>query len=214
MINNSLSVEFIISTEPIDYELATHRMQERIERIHTKELSSLLWFLEHPALYTAGTSAKDSDLLASNDLPVYQAGRGGQYTYHGPGQLVVYTMINLKEINVDVRQYVKILEHWVLRVLEMYGIEGALYPDRIGVWVKHPITQKEAKIAAIGIRVTKGITWHGLSFNFSPNLNHFLGIIPCGISDFGVTSLAEIGISCTFESIICAFRATLPKEFS
>ncbi|MDP3371687.1 MAG: lipoyl(octanoyl) transferase LipB [Candidatus Paracaedibacteraceae bacterium] len=213
MRDKHFSIEHMISAEPVDYQLAIHAMQERIVRIYNNELPSLLWFLEHPPLYTAGTSAKDSDLL-SNCFPVYQAGRGGQYTYHGPGQLVIYCMVRLKEINVDVRQYVKILEHWILRVLETYGIKGALYPDRIGVWVKHPITQKESKIAAIGIRVTKGVAWHGLSFNVNPDLSHFLGIIPCGISNFGVTSLAEIGVANTLESVICAFRATLPNEFT
>lgn len=207
-------IEFLCADNPVEYQKAMDVMQERIELIHDKQKPGLLWFLEHPSLYTAGTSAKDSDLLAPDDFPVYQAGRGGQYTYHGPGQLVVYTILSLKEIERDVRQYVKVLEYWILRVLETYGIKGELYSDRIGVWVKNPITQKEAKIAAIGIRITRGISWHGLSFNVSPDLTHFSGIVPCGLSNFGVTSLKDMGITSTLESVICAFRATVPKEFT
>ncbi|MES2607522.1 MAG: lipoyl(octanoyl) transferase LipB [Pseudomonadota bacterium] len=207
-------IEHIISLQPVDYQNAIDVMQTRIASIHKDVASGLLWFLEHPSLYTAGTSAKDSDLVSQGDFPVYEAGRGGQYTYHGPGQLVIYSMMDLKAVGLDVRSYVKALEHWILRVLQTYGIEGALYPDRIGVWVTHPETKKEAKIAAIGVRVTHGVTWHGLSFNITTNLNHYKGIIPCGISDFGVTSLLDLGVRSSFNEVICAFCATMPTQFS
>lgn len=206
-------VEKKISTQFVEYQSAIDVMQARISSIHKGESSGLLWFLEHPSLYTAGTSAKDSDLL-SHEFPVYEAGRGGQYTYHGPGQLVVYCMMDLKEVGLDVRQYVKVLEHWILRVLLSYGIQGALYPDRIGVWVTHPETKKESKIAAIGVRVTHGVTWHGLSFNITTNLEHYKGIVPCGISDFGVTSLLDLGVTASFNDVVCAFFATVPAQFS
>lgn len=206
-------IEKIISFQPIEYQNATDVMQARIASIHKGEASGMFWFLEHPSLYTAGTSAKETDLLSQN-FPVYEAGRGGQYTYHGPGQLVIYCMVDLKAVELDVRQYVKVLEHWILRVLLSYGIEGALYPDRIGVWVTHPITKKESKIAAIGVRVTHGVTWHGLSFNIAPDLEHYQGIVPCGISNFGVTSLLDLGIITSFNDVICAFCATIPAQFS
>ncbi len=205
-------IEKKVSTQPVEYQNAIDVMQARIASIHKGTASGLLWFLEHPSLYTAGTSAKDADLL-SQRFPVYEAGRGGQYTYHGPGQLVVYCMVDLKAVGLDVRQYVKVLEHWILSVLETYGIEGALYPDRIGVWVTHPKTKKESKIAAIGVRVTHGVTWHGLSFNITTDLEHYRGIVPCGISDFGVTSLLDLGVSTSFDDIVCAFCATLPAQF-
>jgi lipoyl(octanoyl) transferase len=206
-------IEKKISTQPVEYQNAIDVMQARIADIHKGSASGLLWFLEHPSLYTAGSSAKDSDLL-SQQFPVYEAGRGGQYTYHGPGQLVVYCMIDLKAVELDIRAYVKVLEHWILSVLQIYGIEGALYPDRIGVWVTHPETKKESKIAAIGVRVTHGVAWHGLSFNITTNLEHYKGIVPCGISDFGVTSLLDLGVTVSFNDVICAFCATMPVSFS
>ena len=205
-------IEKKISTQPVEYQDAIDVMQTRISSIHKGEATGMLWFLEHPSLYTAGTSAKESDLL-SQQFPVYEAGRGGQYTYHGPGQLVVYCMVDLKALELDVRQYVKVLEHWILRVLVNYRIEGALYPDRIGVWVTHPETKRECKIAAIGVRVTHGVTWHGLSFNIATDLEHYRGIVPCGISDFGVTSLLDLGQKTSFNDVICAFHATMPTQF-
>ena len=210
--NSHFPIEQLISTDPIDYQFSIDVMQTRIASIHKGEASGMLWFLEHPPLYTAGTSAKDSDLL-SQEFPVFEAGRGGQYTYHGPGQLVIYCMLDLKKIDLDIRQYVKTLEHWVLNVLKTFGVEGALYSDRIGVWVTHPKTKKESKIAAIGVRVTHGIAWHGLSFNITTDLKHYRGIVPCGISDFGVTSLLDLGIESTLNEVISAFCATLPTQF-
>lgn len=206
-------LELEITKDPVGYQFSIEKMQMRIAEIHEEKASGLLWFLEHPSLYTAGTSAKEKDLLKPDEFPVYEAGRGGQYTYHGPGQLIIYCLLDLKEIALDVRQYVKTLEHWILNVLKIYGVEGSLYADRIGVWVRHPETKKESKIAAIGVRVTHSITWHGLSFNIEPNLAHYNNIVPCGISDFGVTSLRDIGLSTTLDEIICAFCATIPTCF-
>jgi len=206
-------LELEITRDPVEYQFAIEKMKTRIANIYENKASGLLWFLQHPSLYTAGTSAKEKDLLKPSEFPVYEAGRGGQYTYHGPGQLIMYCLVDLKRTALDVRQYVKILEHWILRVLETYGIDGALHADRIGVWVIHPETKKESKIAAIGVRVTHGVTWHGLSFNIEPNLAHYNNIVPCGISDFGVTSLRDIGFSVTLDEIICAFRATIPTCF-
>ncbi|MES2252282.1 MAG: lipoyl(octanoyl) transferase LipB [Pseudomonadota bacterium] len=206
-------LEIEIAKEPVNYQFAIEKMQMRIAAIHEEKASGLLWFLEHPSLYTAGTSAKEKDLLKPDEFPVYEAGRGGQYTYHGPGQLIIYCLVDLRKISLDVRKYVKTLEYWILSVLKIHGVEGALYADRIGVWVRPPETKKESKIAAIGVRVTHGITWHGLSFNIEPNLTHYNNIVPCGISDFGVTSLRDIGLTATLDEIICAFCATIPTCF-
>ncbi len=203
----------VTNCAPVDYPHATNLMEERVQNIHKGTSPNLIWFLEHPPLYTGGSSAKPQDLLLPNAFPVYETGRGGQYTYHGPGQLVGYCMINLKEIGIDVRRYVKTLEHWILAVLDMYELKGALHDDRIGVWVTHPKTGLEKKIAAIGVRVTHGITWHGFSFNRAPNLEHFKGIVPCGLSQFDVTSLRDLGIETSFESLICAFKDTIPELF-
>ena len=209
----SLAPHYQISYKPVDYPAAIDLMQTHVAAIHKNNAPNLIWFLEHPPLYTSGTSAKAKDLLSPGQFPVYETGRGGQYTYHGPGQLVAYCMIDLKAINVDIRQYVKTLENWILRVLGTYGIEGALYDDRIGVWVTHPKTGQEKKIAAIGVRVTHGITWHGFSFNRCPDLSHFGGIVPCGLSQFGITSLRDFGIEASFDALICAFKDTIPEHF-
>lgn len=209
----SFAHHYKISPEPIDYPIAIEFMQTHVAAIHKNRASHLIWFLEHPPLYTAGTSAKAEDLLSPNRFPVYETGRGGQYTYHGPGQLVTYCMIDLKAIDMNIRQYVNTLENWILRVLSTYGIKGALYDDRIGVWVTHPKTGHENKIAAIGVRVTHGITWHGFSFNRCPDLTHFSGIVPCGLSHFGITSLRDFGIEASFDALACAFQDTVPEHF-
>jgi lipoyl(octanoyl) transferase len=204
-----------ISKAPVSYEHAldfmANEVQSMIKKKNTEKIH--LWYLEHPPLYTAGSRAKDEDLLLKNALPVFKTGRGGQYTYHGPGQLVVYCMADLKALGLDIRQYVLTLEQWVLSVLETFDIIGFLDSKRIGVWVKNPVNKTEEKIAAIGLRVSKGITSHGLAFNRSPNLNYYDGIVPCGLPDFGVTSLEKLGKKTSFEELICVFQATLPKDF-
>lgn len=166
-----------------------------------------LWLLEHPALYTAGTSAKLSDLIDPNRFPVFQTGRGGQYTYHGPGQRVGYVMLNLTKRGCDVRAFVAALEQWLINTLAEFGVIGERREERVGIWVKH--NHGEDKIAALGIRVRRGITFHGVSLNVNPNLSHFSGIVPCGVAEHGVTSLAALGVNATIKQV----DAVLVKSF-
>jgi lipoyl(octanoyl) transferase len=203
-----------ISTSPVPYEEAITHMAMLMEAVRPPSADPVwVWYLEHPALYTAGSSAKTGDLLASDQLPVYQTGRGGQYTYHGPGQLIVYCMVNLRVVDLDVRAYIKVLEHWILAVLKRYGVDGFLRAERVGVWVINPQTKAEDKIAALGVRVSQGVTMHGLSFNWAPDLSHYTGIVPCGLPQFGVTSLKKLGIKTTFQELVCAFQDTTPQIF-
>jgi lipoyl(octanoyl) transferase len=159
--------------------------------------------LQHPPLYTAGTSAQDQDLISPDRFPVYKTGRGGQYTYHGPGQRVAYVMLNLKTRTPDVRAYVAALEDWVIGTLKVLGVTGERREDRVGVWVRRPELGegREDKIAAIGIRVRHWVTFHGISINVSPNLEHFSGIVPCGVTNQGVTSLDDLGINATMDEV-------------
>jgi lipoyl(octanoyl) transferase len=184
-------VEWRISAEPVAYEHAVADMEERAAKILTGEAPELIWFLEHPPLYTAGTSAKPQDLLEPSRFPVYASGRGGQYTYHGPGQLVAYVMLDLNRRGRDVRCHVHRLEGWAIAGLSHYGISGEHREGRPGIWVRKP-EGREAKIAAIGVRVRRWVTYHGIAINVCPDLSHFGGIVPCGISDAGVTSIADL----------------------
>ncbi len=165
-------------------------MEERAAAILSGEANELIWFLEHPALYTAGTSARSSDLLDPGRFPVYDTGRGGQYTYHGPGQLVAYVLLNLNSRGRDVRRHVHRLEAWVIAALQDYGVEGERREGRPGIWVRRG--GRDEKIAALGVRVRRWVTYHGVAINVCPDLTHFGGIVPCGIEDAGVTSIAEI----------------------
>ncbi len=189
----------------IDYESALTRMEQRVAAMIAGEADELGWLLEHPPLYTGGTSAKQADLLDHARFPVYETGRGGQYTYHGPGQRICYLMLNLKERaerigkEPDLRAYVQQLERWVIAVLATYDVEGFIRDGRVGVWVNTPTCEK--KIAALGIRVRKWVTFHGIALNVEPDLSHYQGIVPCGISEFGVTSLADLGIQTTMEDV-------------
>lgn len=192
-----------------DYELAVQFMENQVAEINLKTAQELVWFVEHPPLYTAGTSANASDLLDSGGFPVFQTGRGGQYTYHGPGQQVVYVMLDLKQRNaMDVKLYVRNLEQWLINSLAVFGVEGQRRSGRVGIWVVLN-DKSEAKIAAIGIRVRKWVTYHGVALNICPDLSHFDGIIPCGISQYGVTSLEKLGIRITKEEV----QQVLEKEF-
>ena len=185
-------VEWKISNGLISYPDAMVQMEERVADILAGRAPELVWLLEHPPLYTAGTSAKSADLLSPQGFPVYQTGRGGQYTYHGPGQRVAYVMLNLKERGaMDVRAYVASLEQWIIRTLAEFNVKGEVREGRIGVWTETP--EGEAKIAAIGIRIRKWVTYHGICINMNPDLSHYAGIIPCGIREFGVTSLHQMG---------------------
>lgn len=179
------------STVPVSYEDAVQEMENRAASIYAGVEPELIWFLEHPPLYTAGTSARDADLLDSSRFPVYSAGRGGQYTYHGPGQLVAYVLLDLNKRGRDVRCHVNKLEAWVIEALGEYGISGERREGRPGIWVKTSV--QDAKIAAIGVRVRRWITYHGVAINICPDLSHFDGIVPCGISGAGVTSIEALG---------------------
>ena len=185
-------VELLISSTPVAYPDALTLMEARVADIQAGTAAEALWLLEHPALYTAGTSAQVGDLLGTQPFPVYDSGRGGQYTYHGPGQRVAYLMLDVARRGRDVRAFVTSIETWVSRALGEFSLQPRTYPDRVGLWVDTPLD--EAKIAAIGIRLRKWVSFHGVAINVSPDLSHFGGIIPCGISDKGVTSLEALGL--------------------
>ena len=189
-LGETAGVEWRLSQTPVAYESAIITMEERAAAIFSGNASELIWFLEHPALYTAGASAKPEDLLDPARLPVYRTGRGGQYTYHGPGQLVAYVLLDLNKRGRDVRRHVHALEAWVIAALGDCGIQGERREGRPGIWVRR--RDRDEKIAAIGVRVRRWVTYHGVAINICPDLSHFEGIVPCGIGDAGVTSLATI----------------------
>ncbi len=184
--------ELIISETPIAYPDAVAFMEQRVQDIIDGNARECLWFLEHPCLYTAGTRAKPSDLLQPDRFPVYATNRGGEYTYHGPGQRVVYLMLDLRIRGRDIRRFVGQAENWVLQTLADFNIEAHISPDRVGVWVPRP-NNREDKIAALGMRIRRWVSFHGLAINVEPDLTHFNGIVPCGITDQGVTSMVELG---------------------
>ena len=183
------------------------KMETHVAAIAAGNEPERLWLLEHPALYTAGTSAKLADLIEPNRFPVFETGRGGQYTYHGPGQRVGYVMLNLAKRGGDVRAFVAALEQWLINTLAEFGLKGERREDRVGIWLRH--AKGEDKIAALGIRVRRGITFHGVSLNVNPDLSHFDGIVPCGVSEHGVTSLAALGINASMAEV----DAALLKNF-
>ena len=193
------------------YPDALAAMEARADAIHAGTADELIWLLEHPPLYTAGTSAQAEDLLDPR-FPVYDAGRGGQYTYHGPGQRVVYLMLDLKARGRDVRAYVTTLEEWIIQSLAHLGVTGERRQGRVGIWVQRgPF--KEDKIAAIGVRIRRWVTLHGIAINVSPDLGHFTGIVPCGIQEHGVTSLADLGLTATLADLDAALGATRSALF-
>ena len=186
-------------------------MEVRVDQISKNQAREAVWLLEHPALYTAGTSAKAADLVDATRFPVFETGRGGQYTYHGPGQRVAYVMLNLAKRGGDVRAFVAALEQWLIKTLAEFGVVGERREDRVGIWVRHG--DDESKIAAIGIRVRRGITFHGVSLNVAPDLSHFNGIVPCGVSEHGVTSLAALGVGATMLEVDAALRRNFETVF-
>lgn len=209
-------VEWIEEKGLIPYIEAENFMKTRAAAIASGEAEERIWLLEHPALYTAGTSAKPEDLVAPDRFPVFQTGRGGQYTYHGPGQRVAYVMLNLKERNPDVRAFVCNLENWIIATLARFGVKGERREGRVGIWVVRDrglASEREDKIAAIGIRLHKWVSFHGISINVNPELEHFSGIIPCGIDEHGVTSFADLGVDITMAQLDAALREEFDKVF-
>ncbi|HUB96408.1 MAG TPA: lipoyl(octanoyl) transferase LipB [Stellaceae bacterium] len=205
-----MSVEWRIDDRPVGYETAVAAMEERVAAIRTHAAPELVWLLEHPPLYTAGTSARAEDLVEPL-FPVYQTGRGGQFTYHGPGQRVGYVMLDLKARGLDVAAYVRGLEEWLIRALAAFNVKGERRQGRVGIWVV--AGGREAKIGAIGVRVRHWITYHGISLNLDPDLGHYRGIVPCGIRDAGVTSLAEQGIVATTGEADLALKRAFAEVF-
>ena len=208
-------IDWIVSHGPVAYADALTAMEARVAAIRDGAAREALWLLEHPPLYTAGTSAKASDLRDPDRFPVHDARRGGQYTYHGPGQRVVYTMLDVAARGRDVRCFVRDLERWVIATLAEFGVTGEVRAGRVGVWVPRPDkpplpdgTPREDKIAAIGIRLRKWVSFHGLSINVEPDLTHFDGIVPCGITGHGVTSLVDLGLPVTMDDLDAALRGT------
>ena len=194
------------------YEEALAEMDRRVSAIRAGTASELVWLVEHPPLYTAGTSARPEDLLDPAGLPVYATGRGGQYTYHGPGQRVVYVMLDLTKRGRDVRCFVQDLEGWMIAALGRFNIKGERRPGRIGIWVQHS-DGSEHKIGAIGVRVRQWVTFHGMALNVDPDLSHFSGIVPCGIREHGVTSLTAEGILVSLAEVDAALAATFSQSF-
>jgi len=211
----SAPVRLMVSGSPVDYETARKRMRRMSAEILSGESAETVWLLEHPPLYTAGTSARESDLLDPRRFPVYRTGRGGQYTYHGPGQRIVYVMLDLRRRGRDVRAFVTGLEQLVIDTLADLGIEAGRREDRVGVWVSRPDKGPgaEDKIAAIGVRVSRWITRHGIAINAHPDLEHFSGIVPCGISAHGVTSLEEVGAPCDYSTLDAALIRNFERIF-
>ena len=208
-----------IAPQPVEYEEAVERMESLAKQIADGDAAERVWLVEHPPLYTAGTSASDAHLL-NNALPVFKTGRGGEHTYHGPGQRVCYVMLNLNDRVQDLRLYVATLEQWILNTLDQFNIKGERREDRVGVWVKRPTkpaladgTAREDKIAAIGIRVRKWVTFHGISINVEPELSHYEGIIPCGVEGHGITSLVDLGLPVTMEDLDIVLRQEFEKLF-
>ncbi|MFN0263888.1 lipoyl(octanoyl) transferase LipB [Tepidamorphus sp. 3E244] len=196
-----------------DYEPTLGDMEARVAEIASGDAAEAVWLLEHPPLYTAGTSAADGDLLTPGRFPVFRTGRGGEYTYHGPGQRIAYVMLNLAARGNDVRRYVADLEDWIIATLAAFNVTGERREDRVGVWVRRPDRGTEDKIAAIGIRVRRGVAFHGIAINVDPDLDHFSGIVPCGIRGHGVTSLVDLGIPVTLPEVDSIMRRTFEEVF-
>ena len=209
--SHSTPLEWRVGEGLVAYPRAVEFMEKRVAQIADGLAPELVWLIEPPPIYTAGTSAKPSDLLDSR-FPVFQTGRGGQFTYHGPGQRVAYVMLDLRLRKADVRAFVRNLEEWIIRTLARFGIAGERRNGRVGIWVVHG-TGNEEKIAAIGVRVRRWVTFHGVALNIAPNLDHFGGIVPCGVRGHGVTSVAGLGIGASMADIDAALRAEFENAF-
>jgi lipoyl(octanoyl) transferase len=214
-VSADIPIDWQISDAPVAYIDAVAAMEARVAAIAEGTATELVWLLEHPALYTSGTSAKRADLLTPERFPVHEAGRGGQYTYHGPGQRVAYVMLDVRRRGGDVRQFVGKLESWIIATLDAFNVKGETRAGRVGVWVARPNLGlgREDKIAAIGIRVRYGISFHGISLNVEPELEHFSGIVPCGIREHGVTSLVDLGLPVAMDDADVALRRAFEATF-
>jgi lipoyl(octanoyl) transferase len=208
-------VEWLVSRGLVPYEPACAFMESRANAIAAGDTGELVWLLEHPSLYTAGTSAKPSDLLDPDRFPVHRTGRGGQYTYHGPGQRVGYVLLDVGRRFGDVRAFVGALEGWIIEALAQLGVAAETRSGDVGVWVRRPAAgaSDHDKIAAIGVRLRRWVSYHGFSLNVAPDLGHFTGIVPCGIRAAGVTSLADLGLAVSLDEVDAALRATFERRF-
>ncbi|WP_299029231.1 lipoyl(octanoyl) transferase LipB [uncultured Sulfitobacter sp.] len=213
-------IEWIVSDGLTDFRTAEAWMEARVAAIHEGQANECIWLVEHPPLYTAGTSAKAHDLTDPDRFDVFPTRRGGQYTYHGPGQRVAYVMLDVSKRGRDVRKFVKQLEDWVILTLGQFNVTGEIREGRVGVWVTRPEKPQttagnpaEDKVAAIGIRLRKWISYHGISLNVEPDLTHFEGIVPCGITEHGVTSLVDLGLPVTMADVDLALRSSFPQVF-
>ncbi len=206
-------MDWLTSTDYVDYDTAVSEMEARVSAIRHGNANEAVWLLEHEPLYTGGTSAKASDLLNAR-FPVYKTGRGGEYTYHGPGQRVAYVMLDLKQrqSQPDIKHYVWSLEEWIIRSLAHFGVKGERRDGRVGIWVVTP-EGAEKKIAALGVRVRHWVSFHGVAINVNPDLSHFGGIVPCGLSQYGVTSLHDLGINASIEDVDVALKTTWADVF-
>jgi len=211
-INALPEVEWRVSDALVEYEDARSFMEARVADIRAGSAREIVWLLQHPPLYTAGTSASSDDLLDTERFPVFEAGRGGQYTYHGPGQRVAYVMLDLKHHGSDVRAFVQNLEDVMIRTIAQFGVTGERREGRVGIWVERE-HHKEDKIGAIGVRVRKWVSFHGLALNVAPDLSHFGGIVPCGISEHGVTSLQDLGVAASMNDVDKVLRQTFESVF-
>jgi len=213
MVTGTGGIEWRIDRNPVDYQAAVYAMEARVAAIRAGLAPELIWLLEHPPLYTAGTSAREEDLLDPQLLPVHRTGRGGRYTYHGPGQRIAYVMLDLDRRDRDVRCHVHRLEEWMIRTLAHFGVRGERRAGRVGIWVGQRGGEEE-KIAAIGVRVRRWVTYHGIALNVDPELDHYRGIVPCGIAEHGVTSFARLGVAARMSAVDDALRATFAEVFT
>ncbi len=203
-------LEWKVTDSLVPYPEALAHMEARADAIAAGTANEEVWLLEHPPIYTAGTSADDADLIDAR-FPVYRTGRGGQFTYHGPGQRIGYVMLNLKDRNPDVRAYVRDLEQWLIETLALFNVKGERREGRVGIWVQRGA--REDKIAALGVRIRHWVTFHGVALNVEPDLTHFTGIVPCGVREHGVTSLADLGIAVSMAEVDIAMKQSFGKIF-
>ena len=212
---NTRKIDWIVSENPQPFAKAHDFMEQRVAEIIAGTAPETIWLLEHPPLYTAGTSAKTQDLLTPERFPVYETGRGGEYTYHGPGQRIIYVMLDLNKRKKDVRWFVSELEAWVIATCAALGVPTARREGRVGLWVDEGVMglKVESKIAAIGIRLRRWVSFHGISINIAPNLDHFTGIVPCGITQYGVTSFKDLNVPITTEDLDQELKAQFPDHF-